>query len=85
MTKRRSISERMQRSKGLDVRRRIAHDWSANWQRCRNEEIAAIATGIESGNHVEAALALDRLNSIDRLRFGALTRVIDALSDEDVV
>ena len=83
--KRRSIGERMGRAKSLDIRRQIAYDWTANWIQDHDAEIRFIETALQRGQISEAGQALGRLKALSDKRFGALPRVIAALTDEDVL
>lgn len=83
--KRRSIGERMDRAKSLDVRRQIAHDWTANWMQDHDSEMRAIETALQRGRVAEAGQALGRLKALSDKRFNAMPRVIEALTDEDVL
>lgn len=82
--KRRSISERLNRAGTLAVRREIAHDWQANWMQDHDAEIIAIERALQRGSIQEAGQALGRLKALSEKRFGALPKVIDALSDDDI-
>lgn len=66
------------------MRREIAHDWQANWKQDHDAEIEAIERALQLGLVQEAGQALGRLKSLSDKRFGAMPRVIDSLSDDDI-
>lgn len=85
MAPRRAIGERMKRAGSLAVRREIAHDWAANWQRDHIETLAKIERLVGLGRASDAGQYIGQLKALSEKGFRGLETVIEALSDEDAV
>lgn len=79
-----SIGERLRKAKRLEVQREIALDWCANWQRQHNTLLARLERDLASGDIGAAQASLRQLAAIDGKSLGALPRVLDALSRDDI-
>lgn len=82
--KRRSIGERLARTKSLDVRREIALDWTANWIQDHEGVISEIEKALTHKDAEAAGRHLGQLKSLSNKRMTTLVNVIEKLSDDDV-
>lgn len=83
-TKRRSIGERITRSKSLATRRQYAIDWAANWQRDHDATLRQLELALGAGDIGIAGKYCGQLKALHGKAFSAIARVINALADEDV-
>ncbi len=83
--KRLSISQRLRKAKSLAVRREIALDWSANWRADHEETILAADKAHAARDHVGLERALGQLKALHEKGFTGLLKVIEALSDDEIL
>lgn len=85
MPPRRAIGERLKRAKTLSARVEVATDWALSWQHDHDASLRDLEKAVSHQDWDAAARASGNLKVIGDKRFPALHRVIEALSDEDIV
>lgn len=82
--KRLSIGERLRKAHSLDVRRKIALDWTANWIADHDETIRDLECRLARGDIAGAGQSLAQIKGLSDKRFAALPNLIEKLTDEDI-
>ena len=85
MSKHRSIGERLRKAKTLAARVETATDWALNWQEDHDATLLNLEMAVSRRDWDAAARSTGQLKAMAEKRFPALHKVIDALSDEDIV
>jgi hypothetical protein len=85
MPKHRSIGYRIERARTLAVRREVATDWSINWYADHLETLSNLEKALGARDIASAGRYCGQLKALHEKAFAALPRVIEALTDEDIV
>ncbi len=75
----------MRRAGTLETRRQTALDWAANWHADHDDVIRKLEKAIGGRDIATAGQFCGQLKALHEKALGALPRVIEALSDEDIV
>ena len=84
MAPRRAIGERLKRAGSLAVRKEVALDWYANWHRDHIDTVSKLENALMFNDVADAGRLLGQLKTLHEKAFGAMPRVIDSLTDEDI-
>ena len=80
MTKRRSIGERLNRAKSLEVKQEVARDWAADWEREQKTLITQLQQAVKTDDYDQLCIVTGQLKAVTEKRFNALANVIDKVS-----
>lgn len=85
MPRHKSIGYRIERAGTLATRREVAMDWSANWYADHLQTLHSIEKALGARDVALAGRYCGQLKALHEKAFGAFPRVIEALTDEDIV
>jgi hypothetical protein len=85
MSKHRSIGERLRKTKSLSVRQEIALEWAVDWINDHDQTLAQVERHLGQRQIAEAGLCLGQLKALNDKLMSALPRVIEALTDDDIL
>lgn len=81
--KRRSIAERLQRAKSLDVKAEVVADWAANWQREHDDLVAQLERAVSAMDYDALCSITGQIKAVGQKRHGALPCVLTTLQGRD--
>ncbi len=83
MPKHKSISQRLKTAGTLELKLKIAHDWSLNWQREQSQLVADLGQAIKANKFDDLCIIAGELKAVTEKRFTALPKVLAAISGAD--
>lgn len=79
MTRKRSVSERLKKTKNSETRAEILHEWAIAWENEHADIIDRLKVAIEQNNLVKIKRSLGELRAVTQKKHDALHNIIDEL------
>ncbi len=79
MTRKRSVSERLKKTKNSETRAEILHEWATAWENEHVDIIDRLRVAIDQNNLVNIKRSLGQLRTVTQKKHDALHNIIDKL------
>lgn len=79
MTRKRSVSERLKKTKNSETRAEILHEWATEWENEHVDLIDRLRVAIDQNDLVKIKRSFGQLRAVTQKKHDALHNIIDEL------